>query len=297
MIINRKYPAKILLFGEYTVLEGGSAFAIPTSRFDGYWSFNNENGFDLAPFLDYLKALQKEGRLEWSLDIAKFEDAIKNGLSFQSNIPVGYGLGSSGALSAAVYDTFAEEKDDDLQKLKSIFAQLESFFHGSSSGIDPLICYVKQAVHINSDGIVVEPIPIWSKGDHQLFLFDSKKSRKTDVLVNWFVDQCKQTVYRNRIHAELLPLVEESIAAIRYNEHQLLFEIFHQISHFQFRYFQPMIPEVIKEVWLDSLNSDWFKIKLCGAGGGGFFLGMTKDIALLKKQYPDNVIDLVTPSA
>ena len=33
-----------------------------------------------------------------------------------------------------------------------------------------------------------------------------------------------------------------------------------------------MIPELIKEIWQIGLKSDEYYIKLCGSGGGGFFL-------------------------
>ena len=37
-------------------------------------------------------------------------------------------------------------------------------------------------------------------------------------------------------------------------------------------YFDKMIPASIKEVWLAGLESKEYFIKLCGAGGGGFFM-------------------------
>ncbi len=292
MIRNRIYPAKILLFGEYTIIEGSDALAIPIGQFSGMWSSDSGSSFDLAPFKNYLYDLQKSSKLKFQIDIASFDYYIQNGLNFQSDIPVGYGLGSSGALSAAVYDTFAIQKETDLNSLKAIFAQLESFFHGSSSGIDPLICYINQAVHINQNDIFIEPIPKLAQDNYQLFLYNTQQKRKTDALVNWFVEQCRNTNYQNLIHAELLPLVAESIATIRNKEFHLLFESFHQISHFQLRYFQPMIPKTIKSIWLEGLSSNLFKLKLCGAGGGGFFLGITKDIEALKNKYDSYIIPL-----
>lgn len=50
------------------------------------------------------------------------------GLNFESNIPVGYGLGSSGALVAAIYDDFFTEKASEFSELKRDLADLESFF-------------------------------------------------------------------------------------------------------------------------------------------------------------------------
>ena len=57
----------------------------------------------------------------------------------------------------------------------------------------------------------------------------------------------------------------------------MLFERIHEIGYFQFKYFLEMIPADFRTIWLDALASDFFKLKLCGAGGGGFLLGMTFD--------------------
>jgi mevalonate kinase len=53
-------------------------------------------------------------------------------------VPQGYGVGSSGALVAAIYDRYAQDKitvlenltREKLLQLKNIFSQMESFFHG-----------------------------------------------------------------------------------------------------------------------------------------------------------------------
>jgi mevalonate kinase len=55
---------------------------------------------------------------------------------FDSTIPQGYGVGSSGALVAAIYDKYAQDKitvlenltREKLLQLKNIFSQMESFF-------------------------------------------------------------------------------------------------------------------------------------------------------------------------
>ena len=77
---------------------------------------------------------------------------------FDSSIPQGYGVGSSGALVASIYDQYAADKitvlenltRDKLLKLKQIFALMESFFHGKSSGLDPLNSYLSLPILINS---------------------------------------------------------------------------------------------------------------------------------------------------
>jgi mevalonate kinase len=37
-----------------------------------------------------------------------------------------------------------------------------------------------------------------------------------------------------------------------------------------------------KQIWLAGLSSDVYKLKLCGAGGGGFILGFAQNIEAAK---------------
>ena len=54
---------------------------------------------------------------------------------------------------------------------------------------------------------------------------------------------------------------------------------FKSISTFQYQNMQEMIPKLFQQLWRDGLESDDFSLKLCGAGGGGFILGLTKDMS------------------
>jgi mevalonate kinase len=47
---------------------------------------------------------------------------------------------------------------------------------------------------------------------------------------------------------------------------------FSDLSKLQYVYFEKMIPQNLKEIWLTGLESKEYYMKLCGAGGGGFYL-------------------------
>ena len=97
---------------------------------------------------------------------------------FDSSIPQGYGVGSSGALVASIYDQYAADKitilenltRDKLLNLKAIFSLMESFFHGKSSGLDPLNSYLSLPILINSK-TNIEPagIPSQKEGKGAVF--------------------------------------------------------------------------------------------------------------------------------
>ena len=93
-----------------------------------------------------------------TFDLEALNKDVADGMYFDSSIPQGYGVGSSGALVAAIYDKYTIEKitvlenltREKLLKLKTIFGKMESFFHGKSSGLDPLNSYLSLHQNIRS---------------------------------------------------------------------------------------------------------------------------------------------------
>ena len=45
-----------------------------------------------------------------------------------------------------------------------------------------------------------------------------------------------------------------------------------------------MIPKLFVDLWEQGLQSKSYSLKLCGAGGGGFLMGMTRDFKGLTKE-------------
>ncbi|MDB4539046.1 mevalonate kinase [bacterium] len=284
------YTSKLLLFGEHSIIKGSQALAMPLFNFSGNWQYTKENleekQMNLPTFASYLEKLKETKELLFDMDIERFKNELNNGLFFKSNIPTGYGVGSSGALCAAIYDVFSydplEKKPINFFALKKIFAQLEQFFHGSSSGTDPLICFLEKVILLES-WEKIEQINIQKKIDlsdnsqGQFFLLDTKIPRETGQFVNIFLEKCTDGNYFSHIQSELNPLVDEAIACFLNQDRKSLFQIIHEIGHFQLKYFHEMIPTDFRAIWLDGLANNLFKLKLCGAGGGGFLLGMTFD--------------------
>ncbi|MBL7818562.1 MAG: hypothetical protein JNL70_26420 [Saprospiraceae bacterium] len=278
---DKNYPSKLLLFGEYSVIRGSQALAVPYSAYGGHWSYSEDKSkqMDMSKWVVYLEKLVQTG--DTALDTEGFKKALQNGLFFDSNIPRGYGAGSSGALVAGLYDVFGQDKSLTINLLKTVLGKIESFFHGASSGLDPLVSYVQKGILIKKDKsiAVLEP----TQTNLKMFLLDTYQPRKTEPLVQIFMDKCAKTPqYNDKIENEYVPYVDDAIAAFLDNRTDLLFEVIHKISHFQYRFFPEMIPLVYKNVWLEGLASDVFKLKLCGAGGGGFILGFCENMVVAK---------------
>ncbi len=160
------YSAKLLLFGEYSILLGSRALSIPYPRFSG--RLVPPHGTPLAgkellsnkelkKFLSFLK--EKPDHFSLMMDLNAFEEEVERGLFFDSDIPVGYGIGSSGAICAAVYERFGTHQipggmdgGEAMAHVKKRLGTMESFFHGKSSGFDPLVIYYNRPLTIAGDG-------------------------------------------------------------------------------------------------------------------------------------------------
>jgi mevalonate kinase len=286
------YPSKLLLFGEHTVLRGSQALAMPLGNFAGRWQFSEDKTkqYDLPKLVEYVKNLSENGKI--AFDTEGSLSALAHGLFFDSNIPRGYGAGSSGALVAALYDVFGMDKTLTISELKIVLGKIESFFHGESSGLDPLVSYLKKPILIRSDKSMTTLESV--NNDLPRFLLDTKQSRKTEPLVKIFLEKTERSPeFNNLILSELVPLVDDAIAAFLQNQTGFLFETMHRISLFQHRFLPEMIPMAFKNVWLEGLVGDVYKLKLCGAGGGGFILGFCKNFEETKKELAKSGFSII----
>lgn len=274
----RRYPSKLLLFGEYILLLGARALATPVPAFSGQWTWpesgkTGSTGQSLHAFAHSAEL----SRLP-DLDTGLFQKEVAAGLYFQSNIPVGYGLGSSGALCAAVYDRYARTKTTDLSELKTLFAGMESYFHGQSSGIDPLTSYLNRALWItNRTEVLFFNPPVWQENQPVVFLLDTGLPRQTGPLVNWFLEQNRTAAFARRLEQELLPAHAALLEAWENGRPDKFWDALSRVSAFQIKHMTPMVPERLHPLWNACLAGEGLFLKICGAGGGGFMLGFAQD--------------------
>lgn len=279
---HRPFSGKLLLFGEHVLLLGASALAVPVSAFSGEWVL--AKGHE-DPHRAHLLAFAQSPLLQSipGLDTAQFYQDIVGGWSFQSNIPTGYGLGSSGALCAAVYDLYAREKSLDLMELKAIFAQMEGFFHGNSSGLDPLTSYIGKPILVASQDSVrmAEPVPWRPMEQPTLLLLDSQLPRQTGPLVAWFLAKSKEPDFANWLASAYLPVHEALIQHWLKAESEAFWSCLREISSMQWTYFAPLIPATLFDFWQQNRNNPALILKICGAGGGGFVLAFARNAAVI----------------
>lgn len=314
--LTNPFYSKIMLFGEYSIICGSMALTIPYSHFNGSLNFINKNQYTDLDFArgsnqqlreyyqQYLLPTAEKGMLPDKFNYKLLGKELEQGLYFESSIPEGYGLGSSGALVAALYHRYVEKgkmsvrsstSQNDIPKLKKELAVLESWFHGTSSGIDPLICYMRHPILIKEDQTIIPiEIPRYNlTSDDAIFLINSGKSIKTAPLVDQFVKDCENPEFKNRILNEYIPLNNSCIQSLIDADIEKFEKEVRDLSMFQATYFNRMIPPTLEMEWMFGITTGKFMLKLCGSGGGGFILGFTHHYKEVKERFSEKGIEII----
>ncbi len=304
------FYSKILLFGEYGIIRDSKGLSIPYNFYNGALKMDGNLSKDaiksngsLKKFVDYLESLQEEesNLVTFNLELLKAD--VTAGMYFDSSIPQGYGVGSSGALVAAIYDKYAYNKitvlenltREKLLQLKNIFAQMESFFHGKSSGLDPLNSYLSIPILINSkDNIEATGIPTQSlDGKGAVFLLDSGIVGETAPMVNIFMENLKDQGFRKMLKTQFVKYTDACVENFLGGDLKSLFVNTKKLSKVVLNNFKPMIPEQFHNVWQQGIDTNDYYLKLCGSGGGGYILGFTQDFEKAKLSLKDYKLEVV----
>tara|TARA_Y100000991_G_scaffold215068_1_gene204380 strand:- start:775 stop:1725 length:951 start_codon:yes stop_codon:yes gene_type:complete len=310
MIKESLYYGKILLFGEYGIIQDSMGLSIPYTDYNGQFlysespsSYSTKSNQSLLNYYNHLVSLNKEGNLPCDLNLDKFKEELDQGLYFDSSIPQGFGIGSSGAIVAAIYDKYCRTNkidankqisNEDILVLKKIFSNLESYYHGTSSGLDPLICYLKIPVLIKSKNeIGTVGIPDSVDGKGAIFLLNTGQVGNTQPLVQHFLERCKEEGFRNMLKNKFKKYNDASIEAFLKNEGKSLLKNVKSLSKVLYEHFQPMIPKVYRQLWKEGIESNAYYLKLCGSGGGGFILGFTENLEVAQDKLSDYQIDVI----
>ena len=304
------FYSKILLFGEYGIIQDSKGLSIPYNFYNGALKRevnpskeaikSNEN---LKRFVSYLETLQSEQPELVTFDLVTLKNDVSSGMFFDSSIPQGYGVGSSGALVAAIYDKYAQHKitvlenltREKLLKLKMIFGQMESFFHGKSSGLDPLNSYLSIPILINSkDNIEATGIPTQSlEGNGAVFLLDSGIVGETAPMVTIFMEKLKDQGFRKMLKSEFIKHTDACVENFLGGDIKSLFANTKKLSKVVLNNFKPMIPEQFHTIWQKGIDSNDYYLKLCGSGGGGYILGFTQDLEKARVSLKDYKLEVV----
>ena len=277
-----------MLAGEYGVIAGSEAITVPFRNYHARLAQRDEREdqdpiiiqsvASLRKLLIYIRSLPKNSFYA-APDTDKFEESLKKGYYIDSTIPQGYGIGSSGAVSALVYDQFFyTEKTWSLEQQRKDLATLESCFHGKSSGVDAMTCYADAPLHFLPDGEIrhIETDPLSPRAGYRFFLLDSGQVFDTGPLVRLFLEKMQNKDFAQLIKGDYAALIQKFIATLNGTTDHDSALIFRAISDFQWNHFTPMIPENMKDAWINGQVSNSYYLKLNGSGGG-FMLGIAHE--------------------
>lgn len=301
------FYSKILLFGEYGIIKDSKGLSIPYNFYNGALKKDKnpteeaiKSNKNLKSFVIYLQSLDPN---LVTFDFEKLENDVESGMYFDSSIPQGYGVGSSGALVAAIYDKYAQNKitvlenltREKLLRLKVIFSEMESFFHGKSSGLDPLNSYLSLPILINSkDNIEATGIPTQStNGKGAVFLLDSGITGETAPMVRIFMENMKQEGFRKMIKDQFVKHTDACVEDFLNGDIKSLFKNTKSLSKVVLNHFKPMIPQQFHDLWQRGIETNAYYLKLCGSGGGGYILGFTQDFENAKRSLENYNLEVV----
>src|SRR5690606_9322101 len=304
------FYSKILLFGEYGIIKDSKGLSIPYNFYNGALKVDEnpseeavKSNQSLRRFAKYLGELEINNPTLVKFDLEELNKDIERGMYFDSSIPQGYGVGSSGALVAAIYDEYAQDKitvlenltRDKLLKLKKIFGEMASFFHGKFSGLDPLNSYLSIPILINSqDNIEPAGIPSQTEnGKGAVFLLDSGSIGETAPMVQIFMENMKQEPFRKMLKDQFITHTDACVDDFLKGDVKSLFGNIKKLSHVVLDNFKPMIPAQFHKLWQKGIDTNDYYLKLCGSGGGGYILGFTEDIDKARQSLKDYRLEVV----
>ena len=278
--MRERYYSKVILFGEYSMIFDSTALMVPLKQFSAQWRFASHllaqgsaaSNASLQRFADYLSTSD----IKDLFDLQRFNHELYYNLFLDSNVPSGYGLGSSGTLVAAVYDAYAKQKTEDGLKLKEIFGKMESYFHGSSSGIDPLQCYLGKPFKITPKRVQILSDDFLNK-DLRICLIDTKIKSNTKPLVNHFKKQRNDAGFLKRFQKDYVPQVKSCIETMISGDKESFFKSLRQLTKGQTEFLRPMITDNTMDLFTTDYDFH-FGVKISGSGGGGYVLGFTDEV-------------------
>ena len=270
MEYNASACGKCILLGEHSILEGGSAIALPLAnlRIEINFEPGKENNLKINFPLQ-----EKDEKLFWSLLKEDFSEFNTQGtFAIQSSLPIGAGLGSSAALCVALNRLFRKTLTS--QELIEKSWKNEFRFHGKSSGIDPTTIVCEKTIHFSNTNDFSEiAFSKDFKSEFTFVLFDSKLRRNTQAIVqqNQSLKETNSQSWK-KIIAELQSLVLQSKEAVQKNEIKSL-ALFMNKSHTLLNEMGVSNNE-LNALRTRTLEAGALGAKLTGAGRGGFLLAL-----------------------
>ena len=205
-------------------------------------------------------------------------------------------MGSSGALCAAVYGRYGKNPEiENLSSLHDKFIQMESFFHGKSSGFDPLTIFLQKSILLDKNGkaIMGGISPQKNDGKLDIMLINSGIPRPKNPYVQQFLYRFAPEGKLTKQADRFIDLTDRCIDSYYRDPVTEIWQNVSKLSAFQIAQMVHLIPEKLHPLWKEGLQSGLFALKLCGSGGGGYFTCFTQDKVAVSDFFSNHNIQMV----
>jgi len=156
--------------------------------------------------------------------------------------------------------------------LQLALGKMEAFFHGQSSGTDPIISLLNAPVLIGSGKVT--PVGLPDHWQTPFFLLNTGIRRKSGPLITKFLHRYDTDLaWQFAVKERWGRSGEDCIDALLKGDFKSLQSSFSTLSMYQGAIAREWIPTLFHEIWRGSS----YRLKICGAGGGGFLLGHTSN--------------------
>ncbi len=233
-MITLSVPGKIHLLGEHVVVYGKPALLTAINLRLNLTLKKSGKFKALVNGKDYTKELQPLRKILEKYIEKKFSKKIPSyELNINSQIPIGYGLGSSGAisaaLSAALFKLLKIEKSNDL--IYEVALEGEKLFHGNPSGADVMAVINGAFIWFRKEGPNFKTYSSLSfpktKGLKDFYLIDSGKPKEsTKQMVELVFKRLeKERPKLEKIFIRQEELTREILIALEESNEQMLMRI------------------------------------------------------------------------
>jgi len=264
-------PGKLILMGEHAVVYGHPAIAMAVDRGTHVTLTDRHGATGLdVPWID-------DPRLTAALHAVL--PAAGVGVKIQSDLPIGRGMGSSGALAvalarAALARSGAEQTD---VAVGGLALSVERIFHGNPSGIDHTVSMRAGALqyHRSPTGPVFSPIDL---APLPIVVIDSNTAGDTAKQV---ASVAALGPSAEGYLAQIGTLVQATIPALAEGDIDVIGQAWHE-NHWLLRAIGVSTP-TLDAIVRAANEAGATGAKLAGAGGGGVVIALAHDPAKLIK--------------
>jgi len=280
-------PGKLILMGEHAVVYGHPALAIAVDR------GMTVTLTDRAGATGVDQSWVSDPRLDTALHAVLPAEGV--GVTVQSDLPIGRGMGSSAALAVALArasisrDGHAETRDE----VNARAFEVERVFHGNPSGIDHTVSMLGGAVRYRRqdsgpvfDCIDLPPLPI--------VVIDSGTAGNTAELVDGVASRRPAV---DAYLSQIGELLTNTLPALQAGDIETIGQAWHE-NHWLLKAIGVSTP-ILDRIVRVAVDAGAAGAKLAGAGGGGVVIALAQDpkvvIAAAAKSGWDAFEVTVTP--